>query len=57
MENDFFDCSGEKCSQCAEHKRLGFDFTMAFQPIIDANEKRVFAYEALVRGLNDESAY
>lgn len=57
MENDFFDCSGEKCSQCAEHKRLAFDFTMAFQPIIDANEKRVFAYEALVRGLNNESAY
>jgi len=29
---------------------------MAFQPIVDVEGERVFAYEALVRGLNGESA-
>ncbi|STX51495.1 signal transduction protein (EAL/GGDEF domain protein) [Legionella busanensis] len=35
---------------------LDFDFTFAFQPIIDINKKEIFAYEALVRGLNGEGA-
>ncbi|WP_131783377.1 EAL domain-containing protein [Legionella gresilensis] len=35
---------------------LGFDFTFAFQLIIDINKKEIFAYEALVRGLNGEGA-
>jgi EAL domain-containing protein (putative c-di-GMP-specific phosphodiesterase class I) len=30
---------------------------MAFQPIVDVSSKTVFAYEALVRGLQNESAY
>ncbi|WP_255551403.1 EAL domain-containing protein [Granulicella sp. dw_53] len=29
---------------------------MAFQPIVDVNARRIFAYEALVRGLEGESA-
>ena len=29
---------------------LDFDISMAFQPIVDVNERTVFAYEALVRG-------
>src|SRR5450755_2410512 len=31
-------------------------FTFAFQPIIDAVDRRVHSYEALVRGLSGESA-
>ncbi len=33
-----------------------FDFAMAFQPIVDCETGDVFAYEALVRGPNGESA-
>jgi EAL domain-containing protein (putative c-di-GMP-specific phosphodiesterase class I) len=44
------------CSGCSEKVTLDFDFTMAFQPIIDVEKKEIFAQEALVRGLNRESA-
>ena len=36
---------------------LEFDFSFAFQPIIDLNAKEIFGYEALVRGPKGESAY
>ena len=45
------------CRACADDIALDFDFTMAFQPIVDLQNKSVFAQEALVRGLNCESAY
>lgn len=45
------------CRVCAESIALDFDFTMAFQPIIDFENKRIFAQEALCRGLNRESAF
>jgi len=45
------------CKQCLESKDLGFDFTMAFQPIIRYSTKQIFGYEALVRGPNNESAF
>lgn len=32
-------------------------FSMAFQPIVDVQARRIFAYEALVRGPQNESAY
>lgn len=44
------------CSACSEKITLDFDFTMAFQPIVDFEQKTVFAQEALCRGLNNESA-
>lgn len=44
------------CSACSDKTALGFDFTMAFQPIIDFESKTIFAQEALVRGLNQEPA-
>lgn len=44
------------CGVCSDETALSFDFTMAFQPIIDFEEKEVFAQEALCRGLNGESA-
>ncbi|OSN00782.1 diguanylate phosphodiesterase [Lonsdalea populi] len=46
-----------RCAHCADSHNLGLDFTMAFQPIVDCVTKRVFGYEALVRGCNNESAF
>ncbi|MBS3803065.1 MAG: EAL domain-containing protein [Oleiphilaceae bacterium] len=45
------------CEQCACGEGLDFKFTFAFQPIIDSSDNSVYAYEALVRGLNGESAW
>lgn len=45
------------CKQCLKEVDLGFDFTMAFQPIVHCADRRIFGYEALVRGLQNESAY
>lgn len=42
------------CSECVNGGALGFDFSMAFQPIVDVRTKSIFAYEALARGLNGE---
>jgi EAL domain-containing protein (putative c-di-GMP-specific phosphodiesterase class I) len=42
------------CKQC--HAPLGFDFSFAFQPIVDLENRRVFGYEALVRDLQDQTA-
>jgi len=44
------------CTECRNHPALGFDFTMAFQPIFNVRTRQPFAYEALVRGINGESA-
>ncbi len=44
------------CLECANSEGLGFDFTMAFQPIVNTTTKMIFAHEALVRGLNQETA-
>jgi len=45
------------CSQCIEADKLDFDFTMAFQPIVNCQTHTIYGYEALVRGLNNESAF
>lgn len=44
------------CAECTDGTLLDFDFTMAFQPIIDISSRRIYAYEALVRGLDNEPA-
>lgn len=44
------------CHACAEGVSQPFPFTMAFQPIVSASRRTVFAYEALVRGPSGESA-
>jgi len=44
------------CEDCRRGGKLEFDFTFAFQPIVDTRSGTVFAYEALVRGLEGESA-
>ncbi|MBF2054066.1 MAG: EAL domain-containing protein [Candidatus Sericytochromatia bacterium] len=44
------------CRECAEGAGLGFQLSMAFQPIVNLREKRIFAHEALVRGVSNEPA-
>jgi EAL domain-containing protein (putative c-di-GMP-specific phosphodiesterase class I) len=44
------------CIGCRDDIPLPFQFKMAFQPIIDVANHRVWGYEALVRGVNGEAA-
>lgn len=45
------------CAGCSTGSQLDFEFSMAFQPIYDADAGRVWGYEALVRGVAGESAF
>ncbi len=45
-----------KCEACRDGEPLPFDFTMAFQPIVDVRDREVVAYEALVRGTDGAGA-
>ena len=47
----------KSCANCADGIALPFAFSMAFQPIVDLARRRVYAYEALVRGPDGESAF
>ena len=44
------------CKQCRDGVALDFDFTMAFQPIVDLGRKVGWGYEALVRGVDGAGA-
>lgn len=44
------------CSECLHGAGLDFEFTMAFQPIVDVATSTIFAQEALARGLGDKPA-
>lgn len=44
------------CLGCKTPPEDSFDFTMAFQPILDAGREDIYAHEALVRGINGEPA-
>jgi EAL domain-containing protein (putative c-di-GMP-specific phosphodiesterase class I) len=46
----------DTCAGCRSGTKLDFDFSMAFQPIIDASQGKIWGYEALVRGAGGESA-
>ncbi len=46
-----------KCNACRDGEAELFPFSMAFQPIVNVSSRTVFAYEALVRGPNQESAF
>ncbi len=45
------------CLGCGDGSELPFTFKMAFQPIVDVQQGRIWGYEALVRGPDGESAY
>ena len=40
-----------------KHEMELLDFTFAFQPIVDTVARKTYSHEALVRGVNNESAY
>lgn len=44
------------CKSCQDNNPLSFDFSMAFQPIVDTRDNSLFAYEALIRGLEGQGA-
>ncbi len=44
------------CSACRDGDALDFEFSMAFQPIVDLRDNSIFAYEALVRGCDGSGA-
>jgi EAL domain-containing protein (putative c-di-GMP-specific phosphodiesterase class I) len=46
-----------RCSACKDGIASPFAFSMAFQPIVDVQNQSIFAYEALVRGINGEGAF
>lgn len=56
---EYRDSSGREysleCNRC--RSIINFEFTYAFQPIIDISKREIFGYEALVRGPNNESAF
>jgi EAL domain-containing protein (putative c-di-GMP-specific phosphodiesterase class I) len=45
------------CVQCRGNDKLNFDFSYAYQPIVDIGDRTIFAHEALVRGPEGESAW
>ncbi|MEZ0603687.1 EAL domain-containing protein [Paraburkholderia sp. IW21] len=49
--------AAQGCTGCRQGAPLPIDIDFAFQPIVDMQNKRVFACEALVRGVKGESAY
>lgn len=44
------------CTHCRNADPLQFEFSYAFQPIVDVHARKVFAHEALVRGAAGEPA-
>ncbi|NBD95903.1 MAG: EAL domain-containing protein [Gammaproteobacteria bacterium] len=44
------------CSICGNGVDPGFEISMAFQPIVNASSRSIFAHEALVRGAGGEPA-
>ncbi len=44
------------CAGCHDSEALPFSFEYAYQPIVDLDTRSIYAYEALVRGPNGESA-
>ncbi len=45
------------CDDCGNDVKLGFQFSYAYQPIVDLATRQIYAHEALVRGPNGESAH
>lgn len=57
MASDFTPLQdGKACGDCSSGERLTFQFSFAFQPIVDIATRQIFAHEALVRGPAGEGA-
>lgn len=48
--------SSSRCGACIDGIAPPFEFSMAFQPVVDLVANRIYAYEALVRGPAGEPA-
>ncbi|MBV9081084.1 MAG: EAL domain-containing protein [Acidobacteriaceae bacterium] len=46
-----------KCESCRDGRELPFRFKMAFQPIVDVGDNRIWGYETLVRGPDGQGAH
>ncbi|WP_420392539.1 EAL domain-containing protein [Acuticoccus sp.] len=46
----------DHCQNCQPGTPLGFDFTFAFQPIVNVRTGAIFAHEALCRGVDGSGA-
>lgn len=57
MEKKAVSYVNQGCRACRDRDPLPFDFTMAFHPIVNVENSSVWGYEALVRGLQGQSAY
>lgn len=44
------------CEACKDSGSMAAGLTMAFQPIVDLEARRIYAHEALVRGIHGEGA-
>jgi len=53
---DELDPGVRPCSNCGHHESLEFQFSYAYQPIVDISNQSIFAHEALVRGPQGEPA-
>ena len=51
------DVAGSACGSCSVAQATSFEFSYAYQPIVDVVERRIWGHEALVRGPAGESAY
>ena len=48
--------TAQDCESCARGEKLGFSFEYAYQPIIDVQQRRIWAHEALLRGPERQGA-
>lgn len=55
--NHPIDRTDQNCPACIQNAHAPFDFTIAFQPMVDVSRRAVFGYEALVRGKHGEPAH
>jgi EAL domain-containing protein (putative c-di-GMP-specific phosphodiesterase class I) len=51
------DGEADACGNCGNGEKLGFQFSYAYQPIVNVASREIFAHEALVRGIGGESAH
>ncbi len=54
-EIPYMNSNDQNCGACADDVTTP-PFVMAFQPIVDVQERRIYGYEALVRGPDGQSA-
>src|SRR6476619_5384157 len=51
-----FDVARSSCAECRDGRPFPLPTRAAFHLILDLQEERVFAYEALIRGIDGQSA-